>query len=206
MEEVKTKDNSITYFNEKYQERYHSVSGALEEAFEKFAKPCKLKDGMNVLDICFGLGYNSLAAISLAKVKIIALENDLEILETIETIPIKKELQENYNKIKQAAKNHNYSDKDIEIKIILGNALETIKKLKEKFDVVFLDPFSPKKCPELWTESFFSDIRKVMKPNSVLATYSCARIVRDNLEKVGFKVKDGPCVGRKSPSTLAYSA
>jgi len=63
MKKIITKDGSVTFKNESYDETYHSTSGALEEAFEKFAKPCNLKDGMNVLDICFGIGYNSLAAI-----------------------------------------------------------------------------------------------------------------------------------------------
>ena len=69
---------------------------------------------------------------------------------------------------------------------------------------MFLDPFSPPKNPELWTESFFREVKKLMKPKAILATYSCARIVRDNLKKAGFIVKDGPIIGRRSPSTLAY--
>jgi len=57
--------------------------------------------------------------------------------------------------------------------------------------------------PELWTEELFSEIFKRCANGCVLTTYSCARIVRDNMKKVGFEVLDGPCVGRKSPSTIA---
>jgi|TARA_Y100000310_G_scaffold274244_1_gene290139 chorismate dehydratase len=216
MQKVITKDNSITFHNEKYDETYHSISGALEEAFEKFARPCKLKDGMNVLDVCFGLGYNSLAAIYMANVSIVALENDSMILKQIRDIEIpidyninqdsikNNNLKNNYNKIKIAAEKLSFNDDKVKIKIILGDARETIKDLDGKFDAVFLDPFSPKKCPELWTGEFFKDIRKLMKSNSVLATYSCASSVRKNLEKAGFVVKDGPSIGRKAPSTIAY--
>ena len=42
-----------------------------------------------------------------------------------------------------------------------------------------------------------------MKKESKLATYSCAGQVRRNLKEVGFKIKDGPCVGRRAPSTIA---
>ncbi len=230
MQQTTTKDSSITFYNEKYSEHYHSVSGALEEAFEKFAGPCKLKNGMRVLDVCFGLGYNSLAAISLANVEIVALENDLAILKQIKDIkmPINYEfnsnktknigtnnhdknypspemLKHNYEKIKIAAESLNYADDKIKLKIILGDARETIKNLNQKFDAIFLDPFSPKKCPELWTKEFFEDTRKTMKTNSVLATYSCAGIARKNLEKAGFYVKDGPSIGRRAPSTIAYA-
>ena len=220
----------MTFYNEKYSEHYHSVSGALEEAFEKFARPCKLKDGMKILDICFGLGYNSLAAISLANVEIAALENDPIILKQIKNIempincefngnktknidannynknhPSLETLKNNYEKIKAAAEKLGYSDEKVKIRIILGDARETIRGLDGNFDAVFLDPFSPKKCPELWTREFFHDIKKIMKANSVLATYSCARAVRDNLMNAGFSVEDGPSIGRRAPSTIAYA-
>lgn len=204
MEKVITDDGSITFRNEKYDECYHSKSGAIEEAFEKFAKPCKIKDGIKILDVCFGMGYNTLAAISLADVEVVGLENDKKILEEIENIEVDKKLKENYEKIKQAAKNLQYNCDKIKIKIILGDARETIKAINEKFDVVFLDPFSPQKCPELWTYEFFAEIAKRMKNGAVLTTYSYARLVRENLRKAGFRVEDGPIIGRRSPSTLAY--
>jgi len=164
-----TKDNSITLFNEEYQEYYHSIHGAIEEAFEKFVKPCKIaelaKTGkIKILDICFGMGYNSA---------------DYDLI--------------NRNKI----------DKRVKLKIILGDAKEKIKELNEKFDAVFLDPFSPQVCPKLWTKEFFAEIKQVMKDSAILATYSCARLVRDNLKANNFIVKDGPCVGRRGPCTIA---
>lgn len=204
MEKVTTGDNSITFRNEEYDECYHSKSGAIEEAFEKFAKPCKIKDGMKVLDVCFGIGYNTLAAISLASVEVVGLENDERILREIENIDVDDKLKQNYNKIKIAAKQLQYSDNNTKIKIILGDARETIKAIDEKFDAVFLDPFSPPKCPELWTYEFFAEIAKRMKKGAVLTTYSYARLVRENLRKAGFRVEDGPVIGRRSPSTLAY--
>ena len=68
MKEIKTKDGSLTLHNEEYDETYHSTTGAKEETFEKFIKPCKIKElakkgNIRILDICFGLGYNAIAAI-----------------------------------------------------------------------------------------------------------------------------------------------
>lgn len=200
MKSVKTKDNSITFFNEKYQETYHSISGALEESFKKFVEPCKISNGMKILDVCFGLGYNTLAALHTAKnLKIIALENDEEILKEILKMDV--DLPE-WKIIQEVAKKKYYKDENYEIELIMGDALETVK-VDEKFDTVFLDPFSPKKCPELWTEKFFKDIFDKMEKGSILATYSCAGIVKRNLRSVGFEVCEGPIVGRKSPGTLA---
>ena len=107
MEKIITGDSSITLRNPEYDECYHTKSGAIEEAFEKFAKPCHLKDGMKVLDVCFGLGYNTLAAISIANVEAIGLENDKKILDEIQNIEVNNKLKENFEKIKQAAKTLN---------------------------------------------------------------------------------------------------
>ncbi|MEM4245309.1 MAG: MnmC family methyltransferase [Candidatus Nanoarchaeia archaeon] len=205
MRKIITNDGSITYYNEKYDECYHSKTGAVEEAEKKFVEPAKIRNGMKILDICFGLGYNSMAAIKKAKkLRITALENDEEVLKKIQKINVKGYKKE-YGIIKKAAKEKHYKDKNVEINIIMGDATKTIKRINEKFDTVFLDPFSPPKNPELWTEKFFKEIKKRMKKGARLTTYSCARKVRDNLKKAGFKVYDGPKIGRRGPSTVGVA-
>jgi tRNA U34 5-methylaminomethyl-2-thiouridine-forming methyltransferase MnmC len=221
MREIVTKDGSITFHNEKYDEACHSVTGAVEEAFMKFAIPAlesvKGKKDIKILDICFGLGYNSAAAIDeilkqdiSCDITIIGLEKDEKILEQI--IKLKHEPRIiSYPVIKEMVEhNYKYERNGIKVDLVIGDALETIKqaakevkKSKVKFDIIFLDPFSPKKNPELWTEAFFKELRKLIKDDGILTTYSCAGQVRRNLKAAGFNVKDGPCVGRRSPSTIA---
>lgn len=201
---VKTKDNSFTMFSERYQEHYHSVTGALEEAEKKFVIPCKISAGVRILDIGFGLGYNSGMAIQKAgRVRIIGLENDADVLKEIQGIEVPYLFRNSYEKIRKAASSLDYKDEFVEIKILLGDAREMIKRIDEKFDAVFLDAFSPPKNPEMWTAEFFKEVFDRMKTGGILATYSCAGIVRRNLKEVGFEVKDGPVVGRRSPGTLA---
>ncbi|HLP79875.1 MAG TPA: hypothetical protein VK158_04530, partial [Acidobacteriota bacterium] len=78
---VQTKDGSMTLHNSEYDQTYHSQSGAWEEAVEKYVKPCSIKDGQRILDYCFGLGYNTLAALACAsRLSIVALENDVEMM------------------------------------------------------------------------------------------------------------------------------
>jgi len=126
-------------------------------------------------------------------------------LQNLNRIPVPERFGQDYLKIIKAGKSLSYKDDKVKIRIIVGNALETISLVKGKFDAVFFDPFSPKKCPELWSKDFFKQIRSKMRPNSVLATYSCATKVRRALHDAGFKVIDGPCIGRRSPSTIAFS-
>ncbi len=212
MKEYITEDGSLTLFNPEYEEYYHSKSGALEEAFEKFVKPCKIKElakkcHVKILDIGFGLGYNAIAAIDTVEgeIEVISLEKDLLfdlsklkpklkhywIIEKLEFDPI--------------TNSYLYEDKKIHLRIKIGDATQIIKTINDKFDAVFLDPFSPGKNPELWTVEFFKDIKQSMKPDAILATYSYAKTVRNNLTKAGFIVKDGPVVGRRSPSTIAIN-
>ncbi len=213
MQEIITKDNSPTIMSLEYSEPYRSISGAMEESFKKFIGPCRIKefkDEVSILDIGFGLGYNVCAAVDAVleanpkcNLVVFSLEKDKEILKKLQNLnPAFK----NYNMIKGLAKNLEYRKGNINLKIILGNATETIKKINTDFDAVFLDPFSPPKNPELWTEEFLNEVAKRMKKSGILATYSCARIVRENMKKAGLMPEDGPSVGRRAPSTIARKA
>ena len=63
LKEVLTKDGSISLRSIHFQENFHSLEGAKKETEVKFTNPSDLKrfkdKSLNVLDICFGLGYNS---------------------------------------------------------------------------------------------------------------------------------------------------
>ena len=213
LKKVRTDDGSISFYHSRYEECLHSKSGAVEEAFKKFAEPCRIREiaekkQIRILDICFGLGYNSCAAIDtvlgvFGSVEIVALEKDRTVLKKIHTLADNEVLFRNYDIIKEAAERLKYEDSRISIVILCGDARDEIKKIKGKFDAVFLDPFSPKKNPELWTEKFMHEIFLRMHKGAIMATYSCARIVRDNMRKAGFVVMDGPSVGRRAPGTLA---
>ncbi|MFH1849840.1 MAG: MnmC family methyltransferase [archaeon] len=205
METILTGDGSVTCYNRAYQESYHSITGAAEEAVRKYAIPCLagIKGAVRILDICFGLGYNSAAAIDYLNgipAEITCLEKDPEILRMIQDMspPFRS-----YHLIRELALRGHIRTGRTKMELIIGPAEETVRRSGTGFDAVFLDPFSPKKNPELWTILFLKDVGKKMKPGGILATYSCARQVRDNLACAGFEVSDGPRVRRRGPSTIA---
>jgi len=201
MKTVQTRDGSFTCFSEEFKELYHARNGALEEAFEKYIKPCKIQNNFKILDIGFGLGYNSAAALhKFKKLKIIGLEKDKEILKQIPKMEMPDYFQNTFNIIKQVSKTLHYKNSS-EIKIIIGDASKTIKDLTEKFDAVFLDPFNFKTNQELWSLSFIKEIKKRMKLNAILGTYSSAAPVRKTLQEAGFNITEGPKIG--SYCTLA---
>lgn len=64
---LETNDGSIGLYDNNVNDIYHSKTGALTEAKQKFIEPlfnCKEllnKSDLNILDICYGVGYNSKA-------------------------------------------------------------------------------------------------------------------------------------------------
>ena len=59
-----TADGSTGLYNSDFNDIYHSATGALTEAYEKFIYPINFdmlnkKNEIKILDICYGIGYNS---------------------------------------------------------------------------------------------------------------------------------------------------
>ena len=209
-----TADNSESFMNEEVGESYHSHTGGVEEALKKYAIPCKIKElaktgKLKILDVCFGMGYNSAMAISVAleenpdcEIEVVGLEYDPGIISRIQEVnpPITFFVQ--YKKL--TPQKLEFKQGKVSVKVLLGDARETCKELSENyFDAVFFDPFSPKTAPEMWQENFFAEMYRVMKSSAILATYSCARMARDNMSKAGLLYDDGPILGRRGPGTIA---
>jgi len=203
---VTTRDGSQTAYNQQADEHYHSVTGAIEEAFEKYVKPLQITDGMCILDYCFGLGYNSIAATAQhSNLQITALEKDIQIVRAMKKVAPPVPISHKYEIFSDLAEQNIIKDNDNNvIKLILGDVFQTLPTLPDEFfDRVFFDPFSPTKQPEMWNLQIFNLVYAKLKAGGKLATYSCAKMVRNNMRYAGFRVYDGPQVGRKSPATIA---
>ena len=89
--------------------------------------------------------------------------------------------------------------------MLIGDARATIELVQSGFqaDAIFLDPFSPPNCPQLWTIEFLERVAKCLNSKGILATYSCAAAVRTALITAGLKINSTPPIGRRSPGTVA---
>ncbi len=223
-----TKDGTTTLFNAQFNQTYHSTSGAYEEAMEKYVRPANIVKGNAILDFCFGLGYNTLAAIEHAGgmdagLSIVVLENDPQMLLQLGTIKFADAtIGELYNLLIQpilAALCQDKTDFHFfvgtnKIRVIVGDAREKLplflRTSDRRFDAILFDPFSPKECPQLWTADVFAQcfaaLKSTQNGGGVLTTYSCAGSVRRAMTAAGFVVSDGPSVGRRAPSTIARKA
>ncbi len=193
-------DGSKTLFSKEFNEPYHSTKdGALHESLEKHVKPAlnlqKNKCSLTILDICFGLGYNTFATIYYikkhnlsTKVHILSPEFDEGLVASLSSFDYPPEFDSIKDIINTVSQNNYYEDEQFKIEVLLGDARQTVPQIKEKVDVIYQDAFSPTHNPLLWTREFFADIAKISKPDTILTTYSTAASVRLGLYENGFLI------------------
>ncbi len=214
-----TDDGSYTFFSEEFGQTFHSKYGAREESIFKYAVPTLLAEKasrghLRVLDICYGLGYNSAAALSAiwrshpdCMVEIIALELDRTVpISAIEHHLLSEWEQPIPQLLARLVRDEIIEVERLKAQLIYGDARITIGRVIDldfHADAIFLDPFSPVSCPQLWTIEFIDRVATCCAPDGIIATYSCASAVRQAMVAAGLSVGDSTPVGRKSPGTIA---
>lgn len=244
---VSTEDGTITCRDPLTGEHYHNRGGAYKEAVEGYYLPARLErlvernqTTIRVLDICFGMGYNSFTLVNevlkngepFAKVDIEAVEMDLGILQTFPAVIG----QESYSAIRAAglteewARNLVSSNDELlessctleregkepltlSIKLHRADLRQVVPRLAKlalnadsRVDLIFHDPFSPNKVPELWTHDLFACYRELIAVDGRLLTYSAATAIRAGLIEAGFDVYRTKGVAGKTGGTLAVPA
>ena len=205
---VKTSDGSNTLYSLKYNQHFHDVrTGAITESLQKHILPAfnfhKNKQCLNILDICYGLGYNTLSTIYYLKknkidkkINIFSPEFDFELIKSLTNFNYPKEFSSLKNIIKELSQNQKYIDKNLTIELFIGDARAYVKKL-ENIDIVYQDAFSSEVNYELWTKEYFDDIFKCTSTKPIITTYSIASSVRLSMYEAGFKIYEINPTGKR---------
>ena len=195
---VLCEDGTNTLFSVEIDEPYHSTKdGALHESLEKHVKPAlaltKGKTELTILDICFGLGYNTFSTLYYikkqglkTKVHILSPEFDEGLVRSLDSFDFPPEFESIKAIIKAISQDLYYEDEQFKIEILLGDARKSIPKIQERVDIIYQDAFSPAHNPLLWTTEHFSDIRAICKEDALLTTYSTAAAIRLGLYENDF--------------------
>lgn len=199
-----TKDGSFTFYSEQFQETFHSHQGARAEAFSKFAQATQLAERahqpqLRLLDVCYGLGYNSAAALETiwqanpdCQVQLYGLELDSSVpLAATEPSLLAGWSAPVQEVLRTMAEHRSCCLPRLEATLLIGDARQTIGQVHQagfKADAIFLDPFSPQRCPQLWSVEFLAQLVACLDLQGYLATYSRAASVRAALETVGLSV------------------
>jgi tRNA U34 5-methylaminomethyl-2-thiouridine-forming methyltransferase MnmC len=200
---VRSADGSWTLAHPDHGETCHSKAGAWQQACERYADGCRLGERRGVvrlLDVGTGIGLNLAAAYRATKgnLEVVSLERDPGVIEAGFALEQPPEVERWLAPVRAALK----SERSF-VRLRLGDARSIVKTLEGSFDAVFLDPFSPRVEPDLWSLEFLSEIARRMAPGSILSTYSASLSVRAALAAAGLRVGPGARVGTKAAGTLA---
>ena len=154
------------------------------------------KPEITILDICFGLGFNTLATLFYiqkhkiqTKINIYSPELDSTLVKSLNKFTYPKEFEEYKEIILALVRDGVYDNENIHIEIFLGDAREYIQKFKDNtFDIVYQDAFSPSVNPILWTREYFKDITRIIKETGILTSYSMALKTRLALYENDFNI------------------
>ncbi|MCM1265891.1 MAG: MnmC family methyltransferase [Candidatus Gastranaerophilales bacterium] len=80
------------------------------------------------------------------------------------------------------------SNKDLNINFYPEDIRKFISVTSNKYDVVFLDGFTPAKCPCIWSVDFFKELYAVMNDSAILVTYNTSATVRRAMLDAGFSL------------------
>ncbi len=201
---LKTQDGSLSLYSNYFKESFHSATGALKEANEKFFIPAQLErflitKKISFLDVCVGLGYNSgsfLEYLLPRKIDINwwGLEIDKKPLE----IALKNDIfrsnwsPEVINFFESLITRAQWENKFGTGNILWGDARAKLSEIPTNitFDLILLDAFSPPKCPQLWSDEFLNSLARRLSPHGRLITYSRAASIRASLRRAGLYIRN----------------
>ncbi len=215
---VETADGTFTVRSEEFDECYHSTKdGALTESLKKHVEPAfalvdRSKESLEILDICFGLGYNTLTTLLFVrqnalpyKLHITSPEMDEGLVRSLVDFPYAESFHPFKEVIESIADRGFYEDEQLFIEVRFGDAREFLRNTDQIFDIVYQDAFSPKKNPALWTREYFADLAAHLKKEAVVTTYSCATPVRLAMEDSGLHIYRPPQSGVRSGTIASPS-
>ena len=199
---VPTADGSLTLWDERTGQHYHSLHGARQESEHVFIKngldPFLGNEDLRILELGFGTGLNALLTFNWARkhqMPVRYLSCDLYPLDRRDFIdstdPSEKAvwnqlLDGPWGEEIRIDKYFSLKKERCDIRSLVGH--------HEAFDTVFHDAFSPDSEPELWTLDVFQSMYAALKGNGSWVSYSAKGQVRRDLQMAGFIVErlEGP--------------
>ncbi len=204
---INTGDGSTTIHLPEWNEHYHSVHGAIQEARHVFIEMGLKKvlvdnrTDISILEIGFGTGLNALVTWQETQNVPVNIHYS-----GVEAYPVEeKELEAlNYSsEIKADNAREIFELLHIlpwEQPVELSSNFLIHKQKKffqditdiEKYDLVYFDAFGARVQPELWTSVIFSKMFDALVPGGLLVTYAAKGSVRRAMLEVGFRVEKLP--------------
>lgn len=210
---ITTADGSKTIQIEEWNEQYHSIHGALQEARYVFIKQGlqhyrtfldqDFKDKhhkVSILEIGFGTGLNAFLTLTEAEdlnlninyigVEAYPVENtEISQLDYAQLVDSKHRMY--FQELHQVSWG---SLHEITTSFSLEKRQQYFDEISDEnaFDLIYFDAFGERVQPELWKEEIFVKMYKALRPSGVLVTYAAIGEVRRAMTRLGFTVERLP--------------
>ena len=188
-------DGSFSLYSPEFAEGFHSADGALGEARRVYVEPAQLdrfprKSRLVVVDVGVGTGTNTAALIeSIQKRELMMAWWGLE----QDPLPSQLALDDPGFQAQWPQPVLSQLNQLIHGDTLLwGDARQRLADLQRfqagHCDLVLLDAFSPRRCPQLWSQEFLRGLASLLTPQGRLITYCSAAAVRRSLITAGLRL------------------
>lgn len=226
---VETEDGSKTIHIEDLNETYHSIHGAVQEAFHVFVNNglnffYSIKNPIKILEIGLGTGLNSFITLlesekNQLKINYVGVEkypiSEKEFLtinyfdDVFKFYPEFEDRREEFYAYYQKMFTAEWEN-EVEI-----SANFTLKKLKKdffdlknspdnEFDLVYFDAFGSQVQPDLWEEELLTIVANLTKESSIVTTYAAKGSFKRGMKANGFKIEKRPGPPGKREMMVAF--
>lgn len=202
LEIITTSDGSHSLRNNRLNETYHSIHGAVQESMHVFIKhglqyyyEQHQSKEISILEVGFGTGLNALLTLQYA------IHNNLRIkYTTLEPFPLPEEVwlklnygvqknDEEYFRALHTTEWDREASLSPEFTLLKRKVTLQDADLKEVYDVIYFDAFAPAIQPELWVYAALEKVAKVLQPEGVFVTYSARGQLKRDLKALGLTVE-----------------
>ena len=193
----------------RFDDPYYSLADGAAEAAHVFLAgnglPGRFRDGFGVAELGFGTGLNLL--VTWAAWKASGVAGRLRFT-SFEAAPLGvaemrrghgawPELGALSEAFLEGFDGARFRAEDLEFRLVVGDARETVAAWDGLADAWYLDGFAPAKNPEMWGGGLLAEVGAKTVAGGSFATYTAAGHVRRALESAGFAVERRPGFGRK---------
>ena len=199
------RDGSFSLWSDRFQQGFHSARGALREAVETFLHPSQLErfrpgGSITVLEVCVGTGSNLAVLLEACRRRGLQLNwtgleldprpLDLALAQPSFRSAWQQQTLQTLAQLQQRGCWHCAAES--QGRICWGDARLTLQQLRrerpDRLDLIWHDAFSPRRCPELWTVEFLSDLTDLLHREGRWISYCSAAAVREALLRSGLQL------------------
>ena len=201
--------------SDRYEDLYHSASGALEQAQYVFLQGNGLPERwrgleqFTILETGFGLGHNFLATwqawkedaqrsrhlhfVSFEAHPFSALDLTRMLEKTATILPeLVQQLIAQWPLLLPGIHRLEFENAKVSLTLFFGDIAQTAKRMQCYADAFYLDGFAPRVNPAMWSKRLFGQLVRMAAPNATAATWCAATQVRNDLQEAGFVVHRHP--------------